>query len=250
MAGETRSRGVGTGTGGTQRTQARPHPPRSPAGRGDTRDGPPWGTRCEERPSPNVYPPHTHPPPAQGSANQSGKRGGKKKIKSTMKRHNKHQLYPKKRSSKFSADERLPRSSAAPPDPHHKLGGGGRGRDFSSVLPFCASPPLRSAPLRSWPKAAAERGGGAVLSRLRLRGGGRGGMEGGRAVQGCAGLRRAVRGRGRRAEVRGCCCCPFARPGRRRDTARTPIDVYNRHTHAYTRWMKLSSLQEDSAFKP
>lgn len=147
----------------------------------------------------------THPPPAQGSSNQSGRRGGekkkKKRLKSTMKRHNKHQLYPKKRSSKFSADERLPRSSAAPPDPHHKLGGGGRGRDFPSVLPFCASPPLRSAPLLAKSRRGCRRQ---------------------RAARGCscgAAPRRRAGSEG--GPGRACGAAGLPLPTRRRDTART-----------------------------
>lgn len=200
--------GSGRGQGGAQRTHARPHPPRSPASWGGHTGRAPLGHPRRPETLAKFVPSLTHPPPAQGSSNQSGRRGGgkkKKRIKSTMKRHNKHQLYPKKRSSKFSADERLPRSSAAPPDPHHKLGGGGRGRDFPSVLPFCASPPLRSAPRQEPPRMPAQRAARGC-SRGGLRGGGRAAREGWAgpgAASGAAGLLLPIR------------------PGRRRDTART-----------------------------
>lgn len=138
------------------------------------------------------------------------------------------------------------RSGAAPPDPHHKLGGGGRGRDFPSVLPFCASPPPPgSAPRQKLPRIpAAARCSPGLLPRSgsaeaggdggREKEGGReGGKEGGR--EGWGGPGAVWRGAGRR----GCRAAPAAhQPGPAAGHGahtQTHLFIYlSIYTHTYT----------------
>lgn len=198
--------GVWTGKGGTRRTQARPHPPRSPASWGGHTGRAPSGTRCEERPSPNLYPPSHTPPTGAGQLQpkREESRGGReKRIKSTMKRHNKHQLYPKSGAASFQQTSGCRGAALLLRTPIINLGEGGVGGTFPPSFPFVPLP--RSAPRRKRCSPGCRRG---AAPRRRA---GREGKQGGRAVQ----------GRGRRAEKRGC-RCPSARAAAGHGRTRTP----------------------------
>lgn len=212
MAMEARSRRGLDGERGAHTGHTRgPILPAHLRGGGDTRDGPPSGTRSEERPSPNLYPPSHTPPTGAGQLQPKREnRREKKRIKSTMKRHNKHQLYPKSGAASFQQTSGCRGAALLLRTPIINLGEGGVGGTFPPSFPFVPLP--RSAPLLAKSCRGCRRRRRGVLAAAaaeQLRGGGQGG--------------RAVEGRGRRAEVRGAAgqlLLPI-RPGRRRDTART-----------------------------
>lgn len=207
MAMEARSRRGRDGERGGHTGHTRgPILPAHLRGGGDTRDGSPSGTRCEERPSPNLYPPSHTPPTGAGQLQPKREKrsgGGGERIKSTMKRHNKHQLYPKSGAASFQQTSGCRGAELLLRTPIINLGEGGVGGTFPPSFPFVPLP--RSAPRQKLPRIAAVARCSPGCSR-----GAAPRRRAGR--EGCGGPGAACRGAGLLLPIR---------PGRRRDTART-----------------------------
>lgn len=246
MAVEAWSRRGLAGKGGTQRTHARPHPSRSPARSGGHTGRAPLGTRSEESPSPNwTLPQHTPPTGAGQLQPKREKRRGEKRIKSTMKRHNKHQLYPKSGAASFQQTSGCRGAALLLRTPIINLGEGGVGGTFPPSFPFVPLP--RSAPLLAKScRGSRRRPRGALPAAAaeQLRGGGRG--RTGRGKEG--GSERALWRAGGGVQR---CGAPAARPpgpraGHGAHTYTYFMYIIDIRTHAHTRGMKLSSPQEDA----
>lgn len=207
MAMEARSRrGLDGERGDTADTSVAPSSPLT-CELGGTHGTGPLGHPLRGETLTKFVPSLTHTPHRRRAAptKAGGEQGGKKekRIKSTMKRHNKHQLYPKSGAASFQQTSGCRGAALLLRTPIINLGEGGVGGTFPPSFPFVPLP--RSAPRRKRCSPGCRRG---AAPRRRA---GREGKQGGRAVQ----------GQGRRAEKRGC-RCPSARAAAGHGRTRTP----------------------------